>query len=291
MERFTISVPATTANLGLGFDSMGMALVKYLTIQAELSDTWSFTYTQEALEVLPADERNLVCQTAQQVAAKYQKTMPALAIEMTSDIPLTHGQGSSSSAIVAGIELANHYLNLNLSEREKVEIGSDIEGHPDNVGPCVTGDVFIGFYEDGQLYYEVIELPNIQVIMTTPPYEISTAEARKALPEQYEKGQAIAQNAANNVMVLKMLHQDYPAMGALMMRDQFHEPYREHLIPEFMPLRQLGQELGAYATVISGAGPSILTLAAQNKANDILQAFQEAEPDCQHELLDIHRKQ
>lgn len=286
---FTIKTPATSANLGLGFDSMGVAVNKYLTITAEQADDWAVTYEDEFLTVLPTDGSNLVFRAAEHVAHREGLTMPKLAITMASEIPLTHGLGSSSSAIVAGVELANHYLELDLSEEDKIRYASELEGHPDNVGPCVTGGGFAGYYgSDGELFYDCFTLDGVGLIVSVPPYEISTEQAREAIPDAYSKAAAINQNAMNNVMLLKALKQDYVAMGQLMMRDQFHEPYRQPLIHEFDAIKETALAGGAYATVISGAGPSVLTLCAEEDVDAILSALQARLPDCDHEAIAVH---
>lgn len=288
MNNITFKIPATSANLGLGFDSMGIAVDKFLTISAKPATNWSISFHQEALKKLPNDEHNLVIQTAQQVAEQFQQKMQPLAIEMASDIPLAHGLGSSSSAVVAGIELANHYLKLNLSDETKVQIGTKIEGHPDNIGPCVTGGLFVGHY-DHELTYYTSTLDNIALIVSIPPYEIKTEEARAALPDVYTRQAAVAQNARNNVMLLAMLHQDYQTMGSLMMQDVFHEPYRRHLIQEYDEIKDITQKNGAYATVISGAGPTLLTLCPEDKADQIFEALGEI-TTCKHERVNIFIK-
>lgn len=282
-------IPATSANLGLGFDSMGIALTKYLTIEAEESQEWQVEFLDEALKVLPNDVNNLVFRAAEGVAKNYDKRMPKLAITMASEIPLTHGLGSSSSAIVAGVELANHFLDLNLTEEEKIYQATLLEGHPDNVGPCVTGGGFAGFYSSADgLYYDTFCLDGVHLILSIPAYEISTEQARQALPKTYSNYQAISQNAKNNVMLLKAIKQDYQAMGDLMMQDQFHEPYRRSLIPEFDDVKQQAIEAGAYASVISGAGPTLLTLAPEEKAARVLEQLETTIPQCQHEMVAVH---
>lgn len=277
MEPFMIKVPATSANLGLGFDSIGVAVDRFLTIKAEVANEWSFDFKDEELKGLPSDKSNLVAQTAVQVAQKYNQKMPALKVIMSSEIPLSHGLGSSSSAIVAGIELANHFLDLNLSDFDKVLLGTEIEGHPDNVGPCVTGDVFVGYYDNKTLYYETIKLEGISLIVSVPAYEISTNEARKALPDSYSRYDAVAQNATSNVMLIAMMKKDYKVMGELMMQDRLHEPYRQPLIKEFDDVKQTALKYGAYATVISGAGPTIMTFCPKDKEENILQALGQLE--------------
>lgn len=287
MSKVSFKIPATSANLGLGFDTMGIAVNKYLYIQAQENAKWAFNYDSEELSVLPDGEWNLVAQTAIEVAKFYSKLMPALEVDMSSEIPLTHGLGSSSSAIVAGIELANHYCSLNLSDYDKILYASKLEGHPDNVGPCVTGGAFVGFYQDDYLAYHHIDVEGIGLIVSVPPYEISTKVAREAIPHSYKKSVAVEQNAMNNVMLLSMVKKDYKTMGELMMKDQFHEPYRQPLIPEFGEIKEIAVNNGAYATVISGAGPTVLTLCPIEKTQSILEALRQVE-SCEHEEVLVH---
>ncbi|MBG9982915.1 homoserine kinase [Aerococcaceae bacterium DSM 111020] len=288
---FTIQIPATSANLGLGFDSMGIALEKFLTIEAEESSEWMVEFLDSELEVLPTDETNIVFRAAEYLAQAYEQTMPKLSIKMASEIPLTHGLGSSSSAIVAGIELANHYLQLGLSQHEKIYYATELEGHPDNVGPCITGAGFVGYYSSNDgLYYETFDLPGMGVILSIPDYEINTEQARRALPDHYSRQQAVQQNAMNNVMVLKALKREYHEMGQLMMKDNFHEPYRQSMIHEFQEVKFQANANGAYATVISGAGPTILTFAPEDQIANIISELIKTVPDCTHESVKILNK-
>lgn len=287
MNKVTFKIPATSANLGLGFDSIGVAVDKFLTVSAHQADEWRFNFKTEALEALPSGEENMVVKMAQYVAKQYGKEMPVLEIDMDSDIPLAHGLGSSSSALVAGIELANHYLGLNLSEREKISLGTVVEKHPDNIGPCITGGVFVGVYEKEKLAYYTMSLDGISLIVSIPSYEIKTEDARAALPDSYEKQTAVSQNAKNNVMLLAMANQDYKLMGELMMGDYFHEPYRRPLIAEYNEVKDIALENGAYATVISGAGPTLLTLCPEEKADEVLEKISHV-TSCLHEKVNVY---
>lgn len=288
MSYYSLRIPATSANLGVGFDSIGIAVTKFLTIDAEPSDSWQVDFVEEFLQILPSDETNLVIQTAQSAAAKYGHALKPLRIKMSSEIPLTHGLGSSSSAIVAGIELANFYGELNLSLHEKITLASHYEGHPDNVGPCLTGGLFVGYYKEDELFYQTASLENISLILTVPPYEISTEDARKALPDDYSRAAAVEQNALSSVMVMALLKQDYQQMGQLMMRDLLHEPYRQKLIAEFDEVKAMALNHGAYATVISGAGPTIMTLCSSDKVEAVFQALQ-AIQSCDHEVVEVYQ--
>lgn len=288
-EVFQCKIPATSANLGVGFDSIGLAVNKFLSIKAKESQLWQVDFEQEFLNVLPRDESNLVVQTAKEIAKQYGKELPPLHIHMASEIPLTHGLGSSSSAIVAGIELANHFAHLDLSTHERILLGSQIEGHPDNIGPCVTGGLFVGYYADQEVFYQTADFAGISLILSVPPYELSTEEARRLLPASYKHAEAAEQNAIGNVMLMAMLNGDYDTMGQMMMRDLLHEPYRQQLIEQFQPVKATALAQGAYASVISGAGPTILTLCAEDKTEDILAQLKAEVPSCDHEAVSIYR--
>lgn len=292
-DLLKIKVPATSANLGIGFDSMGIAVDKFLEIEAQPHEDWLVTFQSPELEMLPAGAENLVIQVAQKVARQYNRSLEPLHLHMTSEIPLTHGLGSSASAIVAGVELANHYCQLELSTYDKVRLGSAVEGHPDNIGPCVTGGLFVGYYQAGdarhpeELYYEVMDLERVTLIVSVPGYEISTSDAREILPGHYNRQEMAKQNAVSSLMLLASMKKDYDKMGELMMKDLIHEPYRQILIPEFTPLKELTLNLGAYATVISGAGPTLLTLCHEDDVSNILEALEVSFPSCSHEEVQV----
>lgn len=176
-----------------------------------------------------------------------------------------------------------------MSDFEKVFRGSEIEEHPDNVGPSVTGGLFVGYYKDDELFYNTLDLEGLEVIMSVPEYEIDTKEARGVLPETYSKQDAVDQNAINNALLMAMMAKDFKSMGRLMMKDRLHEPYRRQLIGEYDRIREIALDGGAYATVISGAGPSLLTVCDARDAEGILGALQ-AVPGCIHERIKLYRQ-
>lgn len=288
-DKFVVNVPATSANLGPGFDSMGLAINKFLTVEAETNNHFLIDMQQEDLQVLPADETNLVLDTAIHTAKLFGKELPYLHLLMDSEIPLSHGLGSSSSAIVSGIELANYFCSLELSEHDKVMLGCNIEGHPDNIGPCITGGIFIGYFEGGELFYETLNDDKLTFIVSVPHYEINTDEARKRLPNDYHKSIAISQNALNNVMLMSLIKEEYSQMGELMMRDRFHEPFRQPLIREFNDIKHIALQHGAYATTISGAGPSVLTVCSKERQGEIYEALKEIDSVI-HEKISLYNK-
>lgn len=289
MKQIDLRIPATSANLGLGFDSIGVAVTKFLKIKAYENAEFKVDFLNSDLDILPSGEDNLVISTAKSIARKYNKEMPPIRVEMDSEIPLAHGLGSSSSAIVAGIEVAAYFCDLNLSDHDKIMLGCDIEGHPDNIGPCITGGVFVGYYNHGELYYHVLDDIDFSLIVSVPNYMINTNEARRALPDSYSRQTAVNQNAINNVMLFSLFNKEYVDMGRLMMKDQFHEIYRRPLIKEFDDIKENALKNDAYATVISGAGPSVMTLCAKEDVQEILAELNKID-SVEHEELEIYTK-
>ena len=289
MKQINLRIPATSANLGLGFDSIGVAVTKFLKIKAYENAEFKVEFLNSDLDILPPGEDNLVISTAKSIARKYNKEMPPVRVEMDSEIPLAHGLGSSSSAIVAGIEIAAYFCDLNLSDHDKIMLGCDIEGHPDNIGPCITGGVFVGYYNHGELYYHVLDDIDFSLIVSVPNYMINTNEARRALPDSYSRQTAVNQNAINNVMLFSLFNKEYVDMGRLMMKDQFHEIYRRPLIKEFDDIKESALRKNAYATVISGAGPSVMTLCAKEDVQGIISELNKID-NVEHEELEIFTK-
>ncbi|SDK27753.1 homoserine kinase [Lacicoccus qingdaonensis] len=289
MKQIDLRIPATSANLGLGFDSIGVAVTKFLKIRAYENAEFKVDFLNSDLDILPPGEDNLVISTAKSIARKYNKEMPPVRVEMDSEIPLAHGLGSSSSAIVAGIEIAAYFCDLNLSDHDKIMLGCDIEGHPDNIGPCITGGVFVGYYNHGELYYHVLDDIDFSLIVSVPNYMINTNEARRALPDSYSRQTAVNQNAITNVMLFSLFNKEYVDMGRLMMKDQFHEIYRRPLIKEFDEIKDGALRKDAYATVISGAGPSVMTLCAKDDVQGILRELKKID-NVEHEELEIYKK-
>jgi homoserine kinase len=284
---FSIQVPGSTANLGPGFDSIGLAVSKYLTV-AVFSDTeWICEAKSEMLEGIPTDESNLLFQTALEVANQYNKTLPYCRLEITSDIPLARGLGSSASAIIAGIEIANILCDLQLSVQEKLEISCVMEGHIDNVGASLYGGLIVGTY-DGQ-YTSLIQQPieDLELVAIIPAYELKTSNARNVLPSQLAYAEAIKGSGVSNLLVAALLKEDWEIAGQAMKRDLFHEPYRISLVPELQALREMPQHPDVYGFTLSGAGPTVLCYVRKGTAETVKQELQPYFPNCDVEALRI----
>lgn len=250
-----ITVPATSANVGPGFDSVGIAVSKYLTIDVlEAQENWWIEH--DLGEEIPSDEENLLLQTALQVASD----LPPHRLKMTSEVPLARGLGSSSSVIVAGIELANQLGNLCLSDEDKLEIATKIEGHPDNVAPAIFGNLVVASYVDQETNHLVLPFPECALVAFVPNYELKTSDSRNVLPSEWSYKEAVAASSIANVAIAALAKGDLRVAGKAIEGDRFHERYRQQLVAEFPQVKELAHQHEAYATYLSGAGPTIMTL-------------------------------
>ena len=252
-----IIVPATSANVGPGFDSVGIAVSKYLTIDVlEAQENWWIEH--DLGEEIPSDEENLLLQTALKVAAD----LPPHRLKMTSEVPLARGLGSSSSVIVAGIELANQLGKLALSDEEKLEIATKIEGHPDNVAPAIFGNLVVASYVDQQTNHLVLPFPECDLVAFVPNYELKTSDSRNVLPSEWTYKEAVAASSIANVAIAALAKGDLRVAGKAIEADRFHERYRQQVVAEFPQVKEVAHQHDAYATYLSGAGPTIMNLLA-----------------------------
>ena len=250
-----ITVPATSANVGPGFDSVGIAVSKYLTIDVlEAQENWWIEH--DLGEEIPSNEENLLLQTALQVAPD----MAPHRLKMTSEVPLARGLGSSSSVIVAGIELANQLGKLSLSDEDKLEIATKIEGHPDNVAPAIFGNLVVASYVDQQTNHLVLPFPECALVAFVPNYELKTSDSRNVLPSEWTYKEAVAASSIANVAIAALAKGDLRVAGKAIEADRFHERYRQQLVAEFPQVKEVAHQHDAYATYLSGAGPTIMTL-------------------------------
>ncbi|MFE8702351.1 homoserine kinase [Cytobacillus sp. FJAT-54145] len=278
-DMLQIRVPGSTANLGPGFDSLGLALSLYLTLDVEISDSWEVVMQSEELRAFPTDETNFIIKVAIETADKYNKSLSPCKITMKSDIPLARGLGSSAAAIIAGIELANVVGNLNLTNEEKFKVASEIEGHPDNVGASLYGGLVIGSQMDGEVEAIVYHNLDFDVVAVVPHQELLTKESREVLPKQYSSDEAVKASAVSNVFVAALLSKNYPLAGKVMKKDLFHQPYRKHFVPQLPFLEKFAEEHGAFGVALSGAGPTVICCVENNYEENLLEALTQQLPE------------
>lgn len=291
-EALHLKIPASTANLGVGFDSIGMALNKFLYLDVTVNDEdqWSFNHIGPNVDELPNDESHYIYQIAQKVAETYEVELPNLNVEMRSEIPLARGLGSSASALVGALYIANYFGDIELSKYELLQLATDFEGHPDNVAPTIYGGLVLGYYNGDTKVTDVsyIDTPKVDIIITIPSYKLKTIDARNALPDTFSHEKAVQNSAISNTMISALIQHNYELAGKMMEQDGFHEPYRQHLIPEFQTIKGIAKQHLAYATVISGAGPTVLTLIAPERSGELVRALKREFKDCRSELVTIN---
>ncbi|PFK35378.1 homoserine kinase [Bacillus cereus] len=282
MIPFKVRVPASTANVGPGFDSVGIALSLYLEVAVkEKSTHWHVTHSFDSS--IPNDEKNLIVSTA----CKVCPSLTPYIIEVTSNIPLTRGLGSSASAIVAGIELANQLGELHLTTDEKIHLATSFEGHPDNVAASILGGTIIGAMDGNYVSVVRVESKELGVISLIPNEELDTNKSRSVLPETLSFHDAVRASAISNVLVGALCQKKWDVVGEMMGRDRFHEPYRSQLVPLLSSIREYAKRFGAYGTALSGAGPSVFILTPYEKRRDIAEQLGKVFPALQVCELDI----
>jgi homoserine kinase len=268
-QVFTVKVPASSANLGPGFDSLGVALNLYMEVQAKRSDTWKVTLLSQSLTGFPGDEKNFICQIAIKTAEVYKLEMPTLHISVKSDIPLARGLGSSAAAIVAGIELADEFCGLQLARHEKLAVASRFEGHPDNAGACLFGGVVVGSQIGDEVDLTLLEQIQFDPVLIVPAQELLTETSRDVLPAMMEFQRSVQASAVANQLLAALMTQNWTLAGKMMGADLFHQPYRKALVPFFEEVHVKALQSGAFGVALSGAGPSILCLAEPGKGEEV----------------------
>lgn len=259
----TVRVPATIANMGPGFDSFGMAVTLYnqFTFAVAERDSLHFSAqsqadTQElaqATQQSPSDAIMLVAMS--RLYAKAGKSRPPVRVDIQTDIPVTRGLGSSSTAIVAGLMAANHWLQKPFSQQDLLDIAIEMEGHPDNVAPALLGGIVL---YDTKPYG--LPWPQEWRIMTlSPDYMVLTEEARRILPQTVSLQDSIFNLRKASVLTYALLMSDADALREGL-HDRLHQPYRRSLIKEYSVVEQLALDNGAFGVIISGSGSTIAIL-------------------------------
>lgn len=275
----TIKVPASSANIGPGFDSAGVAVSMYLTLRVTKADEWKFVHTTPLIPPVRHYRDHYIYKVAKRVADWNQCELTPCYVEMDSEIPLARGLGSSASAIIAGIELANQLCDLNLTDEEKLDYAVKIEGHPDNVAACLLGGFVVTVKMGDEATYKKLPAIDTDLVVYIPDFELKTEDARKVLPKNFEMKDAATASGVSNLMISALLTGDYELAGKMMESDLFHESYRAKLIPNYYDIRSNARKLGAYGTVISGAGPTMISFVPSGKGEYIANKMQQLLPD------------
>ena len=260
--KFKVSVPASTSNLGPGFDALGLALTLYNEFYVEPSDSYEVEIEGEGKEELPKDERNLFIR-AYRSSMEYLGLNQPIKVKLVNRIPLGRGLGSSATAIVAGILAAERISGRELSLPEVIDIAFKFEPHPDNVLPAYTGG-FVVAATNGDLSYVKLDWPeDLKVVIVVPELFLSTEDSRSVLPDTYTREDVIFNIQRVALLLGALQKRDYGLLKEAV-KDRIHQPYRCDLIPSFWEILSEGYKAGAYAVYLSGAGSCIGALADKN---------------------------
>lgn len=266
-----VRVPATSANVGAGFDSLGLAVSLYNEFTFEEADKLEIISLDGAL--IPTGPSNLVYRSAKAVFDQLDIPMPGLRITQQNAIPMARGLGSSSSCIVAGILGANAMLGNKLTPRQMLTMATGIEGHPDNVAPAMLGGFVTSVFDEGQVYSVKKQIDTSLVFAAfIPNFKLLTEKARAALPQNVSHKDAVYNLSRAALATAAFCDGDYELLGVAT-KDKLHQQYRLPLIPGGDEIFAMANDLGAYATYISGAGPTIM--AVVNKEDELF--FERAE--------------
>ncbi len=283
-KMWQISVPGSTANLGPGFDSIGLGLSLYLKLTVSLQDTWEIIHLDDNGPKEFELEEHLLYVIAKKIADQYGKQLPACRVEMASELPLARGLGSSAAAIVAGIELANQVCELGLTVQDKLNLSSQIEGHPDNATASVLGGLTISSMDENGIV-DTFHINDIQAsfVVYVPDIELKTSEARSVLPEKFDRAYAVSASANANMLAAALMARDFERAGRYMEADLFHEPFRAKLIPAYTEIRTAAKKIGAYGTALSGAGPTLISIIPTAIADEFVQTMKTKFPT--HQII------
>ena len=276
MNRVTVSVPATTANLGVGFDCIGAALTMANRFEFMAVDTDRKLVIavdgKEAYKV-GTDENNLIYQSFIRLYQKIGRTPPNLKIKINLGVPLSRGLGSSATAIVGGLLGANNLAGNPLSRDELMKMAIAIEGHPDNVVPALLGNCQLSVADGDK--WQICSIPwhqEIVPVVAIPDFELSTEQARSVLPDSYSRVDAIF-NISRMGMLQRALATNNVKWLSTALTDKIHQPYRQKLIAGYEQLHDSAVSAGAYGMVISGAGPTLLALTHSDAAKQVINSM------------------
>jgi homoserine kinase len=277
----TVRVPATSANLGPGFDALGLALRLHNTVSIEPADSPEIGIEGEGERTLPRDASHLAYQAAAAVAARAAEMgstpgIRAFRITQRNAIPLARGLGSSAAAIIGGAVAANALLGRPLDQQALIDLATEIEGHPDNVAPALLGGLVVCTRAATGVRWMRLAPPPLKVVLAVPDYPVSTEEARRRLPARVPFPDAVF-NVTRAALLVAALTGGRPDLLDEATQDRLHQPYREQLVPGLTEVFAAARRAGAYGVALSGSGPAVLAFGeAAGIGPAMARAFQDA---------------
>jgi homoserine kinase len=256
-----LRLPATSANLGPGFDALGLAMGLYLTIDAAAAESFLIEATGRDAALCATLNDNLILSTYTEILTAAGREVTPLHLRLQNEIPLGMGCGSSAAALLAGVVLANHFGGLDWTGQQILEEAARREGHPDNIAACWLGGMTASSSVDGAVITATCgQNLNWRLMLALPSASLSTSKARALLPPAYSRADAVA-NVQNTALLVLAFAQGRPELLRTAMSDRLHQPYREVACPLLPLLLPLAGTTGIYGVALSGAGPSVLLIA------------------------------
>jgi homoserine kinase len=260
-----IRVPATTTNLGPGFDCLGVALDIFNIIEVEeKAEGLEICVPENQRKEIPLDDSNLVYVAMKKVFDKIGYPVKGLRINLKSDIPLTRGLGSSAACIVGGLTAGNELAGRVLSKTEITQMAVEMDGHPDNVVPALEGGMVIACMDEERVLHFRFDPPeDVKFALLIPDFYLPTVQARKVIPKSITVKDAVF-NISRVALVTASLLTGNLDLLHVGVQDRIHQPYRKHLIPHWDEVISQANELGAKGVFLSGAGPTVIAVIDRN---------------------------
>lgn len=257
-----IRIPATSANLGAGFDALGLALSFYNYVEMEESDRVDISSADDI--AVPTDESNLIYVSAKDLFEVCGKKLEGLKLRQTNNIPMARGLGSSSACIVAGLVGANTLLGNPLTTDDLVDLAAQIEGHPDNTAPALLGGIVTAVFDGRKVHWVKQEVfTKLKFAALIPDFELKTEKARACLPKEVSHKDAVYNLSRAALFSASLLTGKFENLRTAV-HDKLHQPYRMELIPNCREVFDIAYTHGAYGVFISGAGPTIMAIADES---------------------------
>jgi homoserine kinase len=258
--RVHVQVPASSANLGAGFDCFGLALRLFNEVEVRPATETRISIVGEGERRYPRDARNLVYRSLQATLEHLGRPAQPVAIQQRNAIPTTGGLGSSAAAVVAGVLAANALCGNPLDRQAVLDLATQIEGHPDNVAPALVGGLTVAVSDGSRVIVAPVAVPSaLRAALFLPDFTMSTQAARRVLPEVVPRADAVFNLQRSALLVASMVAGRLDWLGVAM-DDRLHQPYRQELFPAMPRFIAAAREAGAAGACLSGAGAALLVL-------------------------------
>lgn len=278
-QPFRVSVPATTANLGAGFDCLGLALSLHNELEVRPDSETQLKVVGEGAGELPTGESNLVLRTLRKASELSGRSLPPIRVVCRNRIPLARGMGSSAAVLVSAALAANRLLGEPLTRAEILRLVVLEEGHSDNVAPALLGGLVVsGRKGEDPVVHRILPAGDLRVVLLVPDFTLETAKAREAVPLTVSLTDAVLNLQNTALTALAFQSGDYSLLESSLV-DALHQPYRKGLIPGFDEVLEAARRAGAHGAALSGAGPTLAAFTSQS-GKGVAEAMEKAYREC-----------